>query len=123
MRSIICSGGSDTANLDDMVIALLVGGLSLPQAILALLPEAPSMAAATARLSAFHEAMSVFLGACDGPAAIVACDGDEAVAHLQKRLRRAGVETALERAGAVDGDTITIGPVSFAFESESAGEE
>jgi hypothetical protein len=67
-----------------MVIALLVGGLSLPQAILALLPEAPSMAAASDRLSAFHEAMSVFLGACDGPAAIVACDGDEAVAHLDR---------------------------------------
>jgi glutamate synthase domain-containing protein 2/glutamate synthase domain-containing protein 1/glutamate synthase domain-containing protein 3 len=84
VRSIICSGGSDTANLDDMVIALLVGGLSLPQAILGLLPEAPSMAAASDRLSAFHEAMSVFLGACDGPAAIVACDGDEAVAHLDR---------------------------------------
>jgi glutamate synthase domain-containing protein 2/glutamate synthase domain-containing protein 1/glutamate synthase domain-containing protein 3 len=84
VRSIICSGGSDTANLDDMVIALLVGGLSLPQALLGLLPEAPSMAAASDRLSAFHEAMSVFLGACDGPAAIVACDGDEAVAHLDR---------------------------------------
>ena len=84
VRSIICSGGSDTANLDDMVIALLTGGLSLPQAILALLPEAPSMAAASDRLTAFHEAMSVFLGACDGPAAIVACDGDEAVAHLDR---------------------------------------
>ncbi len=67
-----------------MVIALLTGGLSLPQAILALLPEAPSMAAASDRLSAFHEAMSVFLGACDGPAAVVACDGDEAVAHLDR---------------------------------------
>jgi GTP-binding protein len=43
---------------------------------------------------------------------------DEAVAHLQRRLRRAGVEEALARAGAVDGDTITIGPVSFEFESE-----
>ena len=32
VRSIICGGGSDTANLDDMVIALLTGGLSLPQA-------------------------------------------------------------------------------------------
>ena len=84
VRSIICGGGSDTANLDDMVIALLTGGLSLPQAILALLPEAPKMAAASARLSAFHEAMSVFLGACDGPAAVVACDGDEAVAHLDR---------------------------------------
>ena len=84
VRSIICAGGSDTANLDDMVIALLTGGLSLPQAILALLPEAPSLAAASDRLTAFHEAMSVFLGACDGPAAIVACDGDEAVAHLDR---------------------------------------
>ena len=54
-----------------MLIALLTGGLSLPQAILALLPEAPSVAAASDRLTAFHEAMSVFLGACDGPAAIV----------------------------------------------------
>ena len=42
------------------------------------------MAAASDRLSAFHEAMGVFLGACDGPAAIVACDGDEAVAHLDR---------------------------------------
>jgi glutamate synthase domain-containing protein 2/glutamate synthase domain-containing protein 1/glutamate synthase domain-containing protein 3 len=84
VRSIICEGGSDTANLDDMVIALLTGGLSLPQSILALLPEAPSLAAASDRLTAFHEAMSVFLGACDGPAAIVACDGDEAVAHLDR---------------------------------------
>jgi glutamate synthase domain-containing protein 2/glutamate synthase domain-containing protein 1/glutamate synthase domain-containing protein 3 len=84
VRSIICAGGSDTANLDDMIIALLTGGLSLPQAILALLPEAPSLAAASDRLTAFHEAMSVFLGACDGPAAIVACDGDEAVAHLDR---------------------------------------
>ena len=41
---------------------------------------------------------------------------DEAVAHLQARLRRAGVEEALVRAGVVDGDTITIGPVSFDFE-------
>jgi GTPase len=43
---------------------------------------------------------------------------DEAVAHLQARLRRAGVEQALARSGAADGDTITIGPVSFEFESE-----
>jgi GTP-binding protein len=48
---------------------------------------------------------------------------DEAVAHLQKRLRRAGVEQALARAGALDGDTITIGPVSFDFESEGAVED
>lgn len=43
---------------------------------------------------------------------------DEAVAHLQAKLRRAGVEQALIKAGAVDGDTITIGFVSFDFEAE-----
>jgi GTP-binding protein len=48
---------------------------------------------------------------------------DEAVAHLQRRLRRAGVEEALLRAGATDGDSITIGPVSFTFDTEGAGEE
>ena len=47
---------------------------------------------------------------------------DEAVAHLQKRLRRAGVEKALLEAGAVDGDNITIGPVSFDFDAEGQGD-
>jgi GTP-binding protein len=47
---------------------------------------------------------------------------EEAVAHLQRRLKRAGVENALTEAGAVDGDTVTIGPVSFEFESLVAPE-
>jgi GTP-binding protein len=44
-------------------------------------------------------------------------NNDEAVAYLQRRLRRAGVEEALMRAGAVDGDSVTIGPVTFDFEA------
>ena len=84
VRSVVCAGGSDSANLDDMLIALLAGGLSLPQSLLALLPEAPSRLEREPTLSAFHEAMNVLLGACDGPAAIVSCDGDEAVAHLDR---------------------------------------
>lgn len=84
VRSVICSGGSDSANLDDMLIALIAGGLSMPQALLALLPGAPSMARGEPALQQFHEAMAVLLGACDGPAALVACDGDEAVAHLDR---------------------------------------
>lgn len=47
-------------------------------------------------------------------------NNEEAVAHLQRRLKRAGVENALIEAGAVDGDTVTIGPVSFEFESHLA---
>jgi GTP-binding protein len=45
-------------------------------------------------------------------------NNEEAVAHLQRRLRRAGVEEALTRAGALEGDDVTIGPVSFDFEPE-----
>jgi GTP-binding protein len=45
-------------------------------------------------------------------------NNEEAVAHLQHRVRRAGVEEALLRAGAVEGDEVTIGPVAFDFEPE-----
>jgi GTP-binding protein len=45
---------------------------------------------------------------------------EEAVAYLQRRLQRAGVEKALSEAGARDGDTVAIGPVSFEFESHLA---
>lgn len=40
---------------------------------------------------------------------------DEAVAHLQRRLAKAGVEKALEEAGATDGDEITIAGTTFEF--------
>ncbi len=81
---IVCGHGSDSANLDDMVIALTAGGMSLGQAILALLPEASSAIEEGDPLEAFYRAMRVFIGACDGPAAIVACDGTTAAAHLDR---------------------------------------
>ena len=84
VRSVISSQGSDTANLDDMAIALIAGGMTLPQAILGLLPESRQGKPEHPGLDAFYRQMSVFLGACDGPAAIVACDGSEAVAHLDR---------------------------------------
>ncbi|MDY0087395.1 MAG: GTPase ObgE [Coriobacteriia bacterium] len=40
---------------------------------------------------------------------------EEAVAYLQKRLVKAGVERALEEAGAVDGDEIAIAGATFEF--------
>lgn len=51
-------------------------------------------------------------------------NNEEAVAYLQRRLVKAGVEERLRAAGAVDGDTVHIGPVSFEFESHigEAGE-
>lgn len=44
-------------------------------------------------------------------------NNEEAIAFLQKRLVKAGVEKALEEAGAVDGDEIRIVGRSFYFES------
>jgi glutamate synthase (ferredoxin) len=109
VRSVVCSGGSDSANLDDMLIALVAGGLSLPQSLLALLPEAPSRLERDAALTAFHEAMGVLLGACDGPAAIVACDGDEAVAHLDRNgLRPLWITTTRDYALAASELTGTV---------------
>lgn len=82
VKSVVSSGGSDTANLDDMLIALMAGGTGITESLLALLPEALTKDSAV--LKDFYRTMSVYLGACDGPAAIVACDGDEAVAHLDR---------------------------------------
>jgi glutamate synthase domain-containing protein 2/glutamate synthase domain-containing protein 3 len=84
VESIICAGGSDTANLDDMTIALIAGGMSFPQALLALLPSAESALEESDPLRDFFAASRIYLGACDGPAAIVGCDGDVAVAHLDR---------------------------------------
>lgn len=92
--SVVCSRGSDTANLDDMVLALLAGGMTFPQALLALLPPAASDIAEDDPLHSFARAASVYLGACDGPAAIVGCDGDTLVAHLDRNgLRPLWIQT------------------------------
>jgi len=42
-------------------------------------------------------------------------DNPEAVAYLQRRLRRAGVEELLLAAGARPGDDVAIGPATFEF--------
>ncbi|WP_273089804.1 GTPase ObgE [Cryptobacterium curtum] len=50
-------------------------------------------------------------------------DNEEAITFLQHRLRRAGVDAALEAAGARDGDEIRIVGYSFAFESARQHED
>ena len=61
------------------------------------------------------QGLAVLLGVVDG-------DGvEEAVAFFQHRFKRMGVDTALEKAGARDGDEVRILGFSFAFESPTAG--
>ena len=43
----------------------------------------------------------------------------DALALVQRRLRRLGVDRALSRAGARAGDTVTIGDLEFEWEPES----
>lgn len=50
-------------------------------------------------------------------------DNEEAITFLQHRLKRLGVEAALERAGAVDGDEIRIVGRAFDFESARTAED
>jgi GTPase len=47
---------------------------------------------------------------------------EEAIAYLQKRLAKTGVEKALEGAGAVDGDEITIAGATFEFSGALASD-
>jgi GTPase len=49
-------------------------------------------------------------------------DNPEAVAHLQRRLRRAGVDELLEAAGARPGDEVLVGGTAFEYQPDpSAG--
>jgi GTP-binding protein len=45
-------------------------------------------------------------------------DNPEAVAHLQRRLRRAGVEELLAAAGAAPGDEVLVGEAAFEYEPD-----
>ncbi|HXQ75232.1 MAG TPA: GTPase ObgE [Acidimicrobiales bacterium] len=46
---------------------------------------------------------------------------DQAVAYVQERLRRLGVERALVRAGARDGDVVHLGKLTFTYQSNAGG--
>ena len=50
-------------------------------------------------------------------------ENEEAIAFLQHRLRKLGVDAALEAAGAVDGDEIRITGRAFDFESTRVAED
>lgn len=49
-------------------------------------------------------------------------ENDEAVGYLSDRLNKAGVEDMLHKAGAHEGDTVTIGEISFDWEPSIGGD-
>lgn len=50
-------------------------------------------------------------------------ENDEAVGYLADRLRKLGVEEALRKQGAREGDTVFIGPISFEWDPMAGGDE
>jgi GTP-binding protein len=66
-----------------------------------------------------EDGVYVVLGAAvERAVAMTDLASEEAVAHLQRRLRQAGVDDALRRAGAKQGDTVRIGEAEFEWSDE-----
>ncbi|GAA1588747.1 glutamate synthase large subunit [Leucobacter aridicollis] len=88
----ICSpGGSDSASFDEVLELLVMGGRSLPHALAMMVPEAwESNTALDPQLENFLEYHSLVMEPWDGPAAMIATDGTEIVALLDRNGLRPG---------------------------------
>ena len=88
----ICSpGGSDSASFDEVLELLVMAGRSLPHALAMMVPEAwesePGLSAALVDFLEYH---SLLMEPWDGPAAMIATDGEELVALLDRNGLRPG---------------------------------
>lgn len=88
----ICSlGGSDSASFDEVLELLVMAGRSLPHALAMMVPEAwESEAGLHPDLVDFLEYHSLVMEPWDGPAAMIATDGSELVALLDRNGLRPG---------------------------------
>ncbi|MBK0419100.1 glutamate synthase large subunit [Leucobacter sp. CSA1] len=88
----ICSdGGSDSASFDEVLELLVMAGRSLPHALAMMVPEAwESESALSPELRDFLEYHSLVMEPWDGPAAMIASDGGELVALLDRNGLRPG---------------------------------
>ncbi|MFV0433584.1 MAG: glutamate synthase large subunit [Leucobacter sp.] len=88
----ICSvGGSDSASFDEVLELLVRAGRSLPHALAMMVPEAwESEAGLHPQLVDFLEYHSLVMEPWDGPAAMIATDGRELVALLDRNGLRPG---------------------------------
>ena len=88
----ICSpGGSDSASFDEVLELLVMAGRSLPHALAMMVPEAwESNATLDSELVDLLEYHSLVMEPWDGPAAMIATDGTELVALLDRNGLRPG---------------------------------
>lgn len=88
----ICSeGGSDSASFDEVLELLVMAGRSLPHALAMMVPEAwESETGLHPDVVNFLEYHSLVMEPWDGPAAMIATDGKELVATLDRNGLRPG---------------------------------
>ena len=88
----ICSdGGSDSASFDEVLELLVLSGRSLPHALAMMVPEAWELEhGLSPELRDFLEYHSLVMEPWDGPAAMIATDGSELVALLDRNGLRPG---------------------------------
>lgn len=88
----VCAEGvSDSASFDEVLELLVMSGRSLPHALAMMVPEAwEHHANLSAELRAFYEYHSLIMEPWDGPAAMIATDGEDLVALLDRNGLRPG---------------------------------
>jgi glutamate synthase (NADPH) large chain len=85
LKPLVSLHGSDSQSLDNMLEALLAGGMDLLQAMRILVPPATSsLEHRDPDLSAFYEYHNLSIDPWDGPAGIVLCDSDYAACTLDR---------------------------------------
>ena len=85
VRPLVSMTGSDSSSLDNMLEALLAGGMSIFRAMRLLIPPAwQNVESMDADLRAFYECNSMHMEPWDGPAGIVLTDGRYAACSLDR---------------------------------------
>jgi glutamate synthase domain-containing protein 2/glutamate synthase domain-containing protein 1/glutamate synthase domain-containing protein 3 len=85
LKPVIVEGGSDTASFDNALEFLTRTGRSLPHALSMMMPAAWSTKAGLSRqLKGFFEYHATMMEPWDGPANMVACDGVQICAQLDR---------------------------------------
>ncbi|MBV8256822.1 MAG: glutamate synthase subunit alpha, partial [Actinobacteria bacterium] len=88
---VIREGGSDTAQFDNVLELLVLGGRSLPHALMMMIPEAyESRDDLPAELRGFYDFHRCLMEPWDGPAAIASSDGRVLCATLDRNGLRPG---------------------------------
>ncbi|HOX38998.1 MAG TPA: glutamate synthase large subunit [Candidatus Brocadiia bacterium] len=111
VKPVIMEGGSDSAMLDNALELLLMGGRSLPHAMMMMVPEAWGAKFLMGEdKRAFYEYHSAFMEPWDGPAALVFTDGRYIGATLDRNglrpcrytITRDGLIIMASETGALD---------------------